>query len=109
MCADAIRRFESILASQVREKRPALREDALRDLALDQVFARVDEDAPRAKSAFRVPLGSVPEVEYRQAVFQALERQPLRSAVESFLHGMAQCDHRDCQVSKSRYPYEAEL
>lgn len=109
MCTETISRFESLLGPQVSEDRPALSEDALQDLALDQVFAKVDEDAPKAKSAFREPLGSLSEVEYRQAVFQALERQPLRGAVERFLHGMAQCDHRDDQVSQSRYTYQGEL
>ncbi len=109
MSADTIRRFESILSPQIHDERPVLPEDVLQDLALNQVFARIDEGAPTAKSAFREPLGSVPEVKYRQAVFQALDRKPLRSAVENFLRSIAQCDYRDDQAAHARYAYEAEL
>lgn len=109
MCADTTGRFESILYPQVRAERSAQTEDALHDLALDQVFSRLDGDAPRASSAFRVLLRTAAEVEYRKAVFRGLERPPLRSAVEKFLHGMAQCDRRDRRAADFHYPYEAEL
>lgn len=54
MCAETTNRFESILSPQVGKKRPARREDALHDLTLDQVFAGIDDRAPRATSARRV-------------------------------------------------------
>lgn len=109
MCADTTRRFESILSPHAHEVGVAQQVDALHDLALDQVFARVDEGAPRAASAFRVLLGSVAEVEYRQAVFRALEHEGVRSAVRAFLEGMSRCDQRDHAAAQARSPYAGEL
>lgn len=109
MSPDTTERFESILAAQVHEAPPAQTEETLHDLALDQVFARIDEGAPRATSAFRVLLSTVAEVEYRQDVFRGLEQRDLRTAVEHFLHGMAHCDQLDRAASSSHAPYEAEL
>jgi hypothetical protein len=101
--------FKSILSPSSDNAGREQSEDTLHDLALDEVFARIDEDAPRASSAFRTLLPTVDAIEYRQAVFRCLEQPPLRSAVETFLAAMADCDRCDNAAVKTYYPYQAEL
>ncbi|MFT3888942.1 MAG: hypothetical protein QM713_12370 [Arachnia sp.] len=84
-------------------------DDALHDLALDQVFARIGDAAPRAASALRAPLTTVEDVAYRQAVFQGLETPALRSAVDPFLRAMSDVERRDRQAAKADVPYVGEL
>lgn len=103
--------FESILSRQsegAAERQPTSA-DALHDLALDQVFLRIGADAPRAASAFSIPLGTVQEVEYRQGVFRGLEHAELRAAVGQFLDGMAARARRDSASAGAHYRYEREL
>lgn len=101
--------FESILSPRPAPARPAQPQATLHDLALDQVFTRIGEHAPRAASAFRTPLGTVEEVEYRHAVFRGLEHAPVRSAVDAFLEAMGRCDRCDRWSATSHAPYEGEL
>lgn len=83
--------------------------DAIHDLALDQVFDPITRVAPRASVACRVLQASVPDVMYRQEVFQALEQPELRSAVDRFLASMAVCDRWEGGAARASYPYQAEL
>jgi len=81
----------------------------LHDLALDQVFARLGDDAPRAVSAFGVLLKSAADVEYRQAVFRGLEDARVRQVVEVFLEEAQTCMRRDEASAKAHSRFEPEL
>ncbi|MFT4212537.1 MAG: hypothetical protein QM626_11780 [Microbacterium sp.] len=84
-------------------------DDALHDLALDQVFARLGPAAPRASEAYRVPLRSVAAVEYRQDVFRLLEQDGPRALVTAFLRDVERCDALEAAAARASYPYEAAL
>lgn len=104
-------RFESVLyppGDDGRRLRPAA-DDTLHDLALDQVFARIGEDAPRAAAAFLAPLDAVEAIVYRQGMFRGLDHPQLRAAVEAFLQGMADRARRDSASAGAHSPYEGEL
>lgn len=62
-----------------------------RDLLLDRVVGAITagRDAFHLQAYFYRPLGSAPAVLYRQAVFQDLERLPVRTAAERFAAAMA--------------------
>ena len=100
--------FETILSRSGMAGTPQPVE-TLHDLALDQVFATIGDDAPRVRSAFGVLLGSVDEVEYRQAVFRALEDVRLREVVDEFLRDVRECARRDEASAKAHYRFESEL
>lgn len=100
--------FESIL-SRVSGGSVPQSEATLHDLALDQVFARLGDEAPHAVPAFGALLGAVGEVEYRQAVFRGLEDARIRGAVETFLQEAADWGRRDEASGKAHSPFEAEL
>lgn len=101
--------FESILSPRIGPGIPQQREDTLHDLALDQAFTEIGDGAPHADSAFRTLLRTVPEVEYRQAVFRGLENSSLRTVVDTFLQGIALCKQRDVRGQKASHPYQAKL
>ena len=101
--------FRSILLpGQARAARMA-EEDALHDLALDQVLSRMTENAPAAAEAFRTLCADTDQVVYRQEVFRALEREDLRGIVDRFLDRMARAGRYDTASATSRYRYEPEL
>lgn len=101
-------RFETILSRSESHGPPHPAETA-HDLALDQVFAGISQEAPRATQAFGRLLGSLDEVGYRQAVFRGLEDAPLRAAVEGFLKDAADCARRDEASAKAHTRFESEL
>jgi len=106
--ATTVIRFESILSPWEHEG-PAASSDVLHDLALDQVFAALGEDAPRATAAFGRPLRSLAEIEYRQAVFRCLDDARLREAVDAFLKDAGEWSRRDGIALKAHLRFESEL
>lgn len=101
--------FTSILHLRTGAKVPPQREDSLRDLALDQAFSQMCQEAPHAALAFRTLLQTVDEVQFRHAVFRGLENGELRAATDSFLKGMAACRHQDARSEKAKHPYQADF
>src|SRR6478609_2200731 len=80
------------------------------DLNLDQIVAGVT--AGRAdfdlKEFYRAPLDSTQAIQYRQQVFQDLERADLRDRMGDFADTMTRVRHRLAQAADLHYPYQRE-
>lgn len=83
--------------------------DSVHDLALDQVFAAVAQNAPLAESAFVGLLTDPSDVAYRQDVFRGLEEDRLRVAVDAFLRDVEVCERRREAAVSAHYGYEREI
>lgn len=84
-------------------------DDALHDLALDQVLDRLIKRAPAAADAFRTLCTDEAEVSYRQEVFAALDDDVLRTGVKTFLQEMDRADVADAGAAHAHYPFEGEF
>ncbi len=100
--------FESIL-SCTSSGTTTQSDTTVHDLALDQVFASIGENAPLAWQAFDSLLLDTEDVEYRQGVFRALEQDRLRTVVQTFLDDIGLCQRRLEAATSSHYPYEREI
>ncbi|NMO04497.1 DNA mismatch repair protein MutS [Gordonia sp. TBRC 11910] len=107
MRAEAVDEFVSILAPQGSSLIPQT-DDVLRDLALQRVFAQIDESAPRARNASRNLLTAA-GVAYRQDVFRGLQNRELRAGVERYLAGLDEYAARAQTSSRALHPLEAQL
>jgi len=84
-------------------------DDALHDLALDQVLNRLIKRAPAAADAFRTLCADETEISYRQEVFAALEDDALQAGVKTFLREIDRADVADSGAEDAHYPFESEL
>lgn len=81
------------------------------DLHLSEIIASVIAGSEEYDLApfFRMPLGSVEEITYRQEVLRELEDEQLRSHIEAFAGGMRAMRVQLAQAQKLYYPYQKAI